>query len=731
MDFHSLTRKELQTLCKKNKIPANITNVAMADALTALQHVEGLEELPNQSKFDPQQSPEKSMTVPDIPRTACRTSTRRKPIKEEPESSQPLTRTRCGTRVRVVEVVDQERNEVPKTPAVPSNRRRTPAASARQKEGSAVHGVYSTRRSVRLLGKNMEKLSLMEDAKHEPLKIDQLTKDIFSGSERSDGSSFEKEACSEKNDDMEVSSQLKTNGSQEIQSDVKDDVQENHEDLESESHIKPEVLPADSDVMVEECKEGAGESDVHLLVKSDKIMDVEDETIEQKQKGPDDEITKFSTEVQISREELKLDNIMALKEEQALETEHCLTAKIANDVSVGVTNQVVAARTSVLQEDKSSSDDQTENLDDEFQNQSCTDLDANNTEGYNHVNADSEPEPAAEMESGEVKSLVTAEESAKCKGLTLSFSGGQSHNILNLEASGLNVTENDYDGKFDFEAESSTEEETNDESSEGESSDDRSEDDDTSEGESSEDDSSEEELSGDEASDDENETVLKRDVVSPTLSTDSELLPEPNTDGLVDVEVIEEDDISASFHPSLDEMPRLTEQVPCQDENPMMQQLSNSGPLVDVYVSDKMSPCHHIASSGKLSGEFAFSPDKPSGQFPRPTLSTSRKSPTPIIRDDALDDDNKDDTEKGSQTVKEVEVKKNKDVSLGDISLRQLQKMLKHKLQIENNNKDNTNDQNVAKVSYIVAKKIEKTRTALQALPENRLATDGHVNNAL
>lgn len=132
------------------------------------------------------------MTVPDIPRTACRTSTRRKPIKEEPESSQPLTRTRCGTRVRVVEVVDQERNEVPKTPAVPSNRRRTPAASARQKEGSAVHGVYSTRRSVRLLGKNMEKLSLMEDAKHEPLKIDQLTKDIFSGSERSDGSSFEK-----------------------------------------------------------------------------------------------------------------------------------------------------------------------------------------------------------------------------------------------------------------------------------------------------------------------------------------------------------------------------------------------------------------------------------------------------------------------------------------------------------------------------------------------------------
>lgn len=39
MDFHSLARKELQALCKKNKIPANMTNVAMADALQALQQV--------------------------------------------------------------------------------------------------------------------------------------------------------------------------------------------------------------------------------------------------------------------------------------------------------------------------------------------------------------------------------------------------------------------------------------------------------------------------------------------------------------------------------------------------------------------------------------------------------------------------------------------------------------------------------------------------------------------
>ncbi|KAF9588899.1 hypothetical protein IFM89_016862 [Coptis chinensis] len=41
VDFCSLPRKELQALCKKNKIPANWTNKAMADALTDLTKKEG------------------------------------------------------------------------------------------------------------------------------------------------------------------------------------------------------------------------------------------------------------------------------------------------------------------------------------------------------------------------------------------------------------------------------------------------------------------------------------------------------------------------------------------------------------------------------------------------------------------------------------------------------------------------------------------------------------------
>ncbi|KAI3991066.1 hypothetical protein MKX01_017226 [Papaver californicum] len=43
MDYHSLTRKELQILCKKNKIRANMTNFAMADTLSSLPKVRGVE----------------------------------------------------------------------------------------------------------------------------------------------------------------------------------------------------------------------------------------------------------------------------------------------------------------------------------------------------------------------------------------------------------------------------------------------------------------------------------------------------------------------------------------------------------------------------------------------------------------------------------------------------------------------------------------------------------------
>ncbi|MCL7040468.1 hypothetical protein MKW94_011202, partial [Papaver nudicaule] len=66
MDSHSLNRKELQSLCKIHKIPANLTNLAMADALSALDLVDGVQN-----------------TEISMPETAVAS---RKPIARKPQS---------------------------------------------------------------------------------------------------------------------------------------------------------------------------------------------------------------------------------------------------------------------------------------------------------------------------------------------------------------------------------------------------------------------------------------------------------------------------------------------------------------------------------------------------------------------------------------------------------------------------------------------------------------------
>ncbi|KAG8071988.1 hypothetical protein GUJ93_ZPchr0006g43325 [Zizania palustris] len=45
MDFHALSRRVLQALCKRNGVRANMTNAAMADALQSLPSVEGIDEI--------------------------------------------------------------------------------------------------------------------------------------------------------------------------------------------------------------------------------------------------------------------------------------------------------------------------------------------------------------------------------------------------------------------------------------------------------------------------------------------------------------------------------------------------------------------------------------------------------------------------------------------------------------------------------------------------------------
>ncbi|CAL0329371.1 unnamed protein product [Lupinus luteus] len=188
MDFHTLSRKQLQSLCKKNKIPANITNLAMADSLTSLPHVEGLDEFLNPTEVD-----------------GGATAIRYTVTQMKPESTKVNSRVQRGSRSKNVEL-EQNSNlivllDTPVAAPPPSNRRRkaipvsnrrkkevdvviddddddedevqlkdvtkTPAAISRSRSratGRTVAGgtAYNTRRSMRLLEKNMSNMTLMD-----------------------------------------------------------------------------------------------------------------------------------------------------------------------------------------------------------------------------------------------------------------------------------------------------------------------------------------------------------------------------------------------------------------------------------------------------------------------------------------------------------------------------------------------------------------------------------------
>ncbi|KAK1361117.1 hypothetical protein POM88_045591 [Heracleum sosnowskyi] len=193
MDFHSLARRDLQALCKLNAIPANITNVAMADALTSLDVVEGLEDFLNLS-------PErKAVTAAKVPRTGRRTGTVSKPIGDVSESVQPMTKSTRRTTRRAISneimqemktpairssrktveftktwsegIEDVEKKSVTDTPALATYSQRSQVAcKSSVKEVSTVQRVYSTRRSARLTEN--------KDGEEKEKKIDSLVTEL-------------------------------------------------------------------------------------------------------------------------------------------------------------------------------------------------------------------------------------------------------------------------------------------------------------------------------------------------------------------------------------------------------------------------------------------------------------------------------------------------------------------------------------------------------------------------
>ncbi|KAG9158074.1 hypothetical protein Leryth_000236, partial [Lithospermum erythrorhizon] len=177
MDFNTLSRRQLQFLCKNNKIPANITNVAMANALNALEFVEGIEEFLNPSETKIPQSPmvhstgggtrtAKGVGVLKTPGAAPTTATRRRAAAA---STSVRRKIEVSSNESLDENKDVKRDVSVKTPsaAAPASRRRG------VRETSTVKHVYNTRRSARLAEKTGE-----QKERSEAIKINSFTEEV-------------------------------------------------------------------------------------------------------------------------------------------------------------------------------------------------------------------------------------------------------------------------------------------------------------------------------------------------------------------------------------------------------------------------------------------------------------------------------------------------------------------------------------------------------------------------
>ncbi|XP_039791076.1 nucleolar protein dao-5-like isoform X2 [Panicum virgatum] len=87
MDFHALSRRELQALCKRNGVRANMTNAAMAEALQGLASVDGIDEI------------DTTLCLPMPGRSAMKSAAKKAELAdEEQQHGSPLPR---GRRVSV------------------------------------------------------------------------------------------------------------------------------------------------------------------------------------------------------------------------------------------------------------------------------------------------------------------------------------------------------------------------------------------------------------------------------------------------------------------------------------------------------------------------------------------------------------------------------------------------------------------------------------------------------
>ncbi|KAI3858030.1 hypothetical protein MKX03_006301 [Papaver bracteatum] len=255
MDFHSLTRRQLQSLCKKNKIPANMTNVAMADALSSLTTVEGIEDI--------------GKSMPETPLTTRKTTTARKPVKRETDLVETSNSVARHNRAPLTGKPSGSQIIIPSTPATRSCRKKVTGALVSRKSVCKIEedsDVGKERRSTRLQQKSGVKVSVCDQkvgGRNDAIKIEMLSEEENDGDTKSEVTSD----VQQKNDVVKIEMVFVEEA--ESKAEVTSDVQqmndaikiemfikeENDEAIKSQSEVTSEIQQTNEGIKVEVLKE--------------------------------------------------------------------------------------------------------------------------------------------------------------------------------------------------------------------------------------------------------------------------------------------------------------------------------------------------------------------------------------------------------------------------------------------------------------------------------------------
>ncbi|EPS71228.1 hypothetical protein M569_03533 [Genlisea aurea] len=294
MDFHGFTRRELQSLCKRNGIPANMTNVAMADALSDLEKVEGIEGVLSSAEYGDSESVNESSQRSDFTSPyVCRSNRARNVTERGSTAAKPMRSSRRTTKKSLTmdtKGLDEKENTSKTTAVRRSARLASKYGKSSREEGTDTLKLDRPAVKYCEIVNLKESLDSVDDAISSVTDVDTLETncDVIKGetevvSERRQELSIDKEAAVDTVPEVEIPFEEENGDDCKMKGEGFDDIQiETQNDYERVDDL---TKHEEKDVGVESNKEGAEKDSASLEMDLTKQHEEKDAGVESNKEG--------------------------------------------------------------------------------------------------------------------------------------------------------------------------------------------------------------------------------------------------------------------------------------------------------------------------------------------------------------------------------------------------------------------------------------------------------------